>query len=113
MKLVFILKGDPFSWKAHEAFRVGMALAINSEVYFVLIKDGVYALTRWDAENLGIHGFEKLLQNLGYVNMKIVVEDASAEERGLKKEDMVLEPIFMSMEEIGNLVKESEGVFVW
>ncbi len=112
-KMVFILKGDPFSWKAHEALRVGMAVAIGSEVYFIFLKDGVYALTRWKPEELGLHGFERLLENLEYVNMRIIVEDASAEERGLKEENFKVKPTFMSMEDIGELIRQAEAVFVW
>lgn len=113
MKVAFILKGDPFSWKAYEALRVAMAVAISSQVYFVLIKDGIYTLTRWKPESLGIQGLDKLLQNMEYVNIKFVVEDASAEERGIKKEDFTVEPIFMGMEEIKDLVREMEVVSVW
>ncbi len=113
MKVAFILKGDPFSWKAYEAIRVAMAVAISAQVYFILIKDGVYALTRWKPESLGIEGFDRLLQNMEYVNMKVIVEDASAEERGIKKENFVIEPDLMSMEDIKNLLKEVEAVFVW
>ena len=54
MRIAFIVKGDPFSWKCHEALRVAMALGINSEVSLIFIKDGVYALTKWHPEELGI-----------------------------------------------------------
>lgn len=112
-KVVFLLKGDPFSWKAHEAFRVGMAIGINSEVSFILIKDGVYALTRWHPDRLDIYGFDKLLENIDYVNVKLYVEDSSAEERGLKETDFVKEVSFISTEEIKELIKVAEVVFVW
>lgn len=112
-KVVFLLKGDPFSWKAHEAFRVGMAIGINSEVSFILIKDGVYALTAWHPDRLDIYGFDKLLENIDYVNVKLYVEDASAEERGLKETDFVKEVSFISTEEIKELIKVAEVVFVW
>lgn len=112
-KVVFLLKGDPFSWKAHEAFRVGMAIGINSEVSFVFIKDGVYALTRWYPEKLEIHGFDKLLENIDYVNVKLYVEDASAEERGLKESDFVKSVSFISADEIKEIIRNAEAVFVW
>jgi tRNA 2-thiouridine synthesizing protein C len=112
-KVVFLLKGDPFSWKAHEALRVGLAIGINSEVNFIFIKDGVYSLTRWYPEKLEIQGFEKLLENMDYVNVKLFVEDASAEERGLKGSDFVKEVNFISSEEIKELIKNAEAVFVW
>ncbi|SHK35570.1 DsrE family protein [Thermocrinis minervae] len=111
--IVFLIKGDPFSWKTHEAVRVGLALAINSEVYLVFIRDGVYALSRWSPEDLQIYGFEKLLENIEYVNAKLVVEDSSAEERGLKPKDFIKEPIFMSVEDISKLIDQAGAVLVW
>ena len=112
-RVVFLVKGDPFSWKTHEAFRVGMAVGINSEVSLILIKDGVYTLSKWHPEKLEIYGFDKLLENLSHVNVSIYVEDASAEERGLKETDFVKEVKFISIEEIKEIISSSEAVFVW
>lgn len=112
-KVVFILKGDPFSWKSHEALRVGMAVGINAEVHFVFLKDGVYTISRWSPDSLGIVGFERLLENIDYVNVRLYAEDLSLEERGLKKEDLRKEVHVISMEEIKELIASSEAVFVW
>ena len=113
MRIAFIVKGDPFSWKCHEALRVAMALGINSEVSLIFIKDGVYALTKWHPEELGIEGFERLLENMAYVNVKVFVEDTSLEERGLKPEDLVCEVEVKSIEEIKEMIKSAEAVMVW
>jgi tRNA 2-thiouridine synthesizing protein C len=113
MKVAFIIKGDPFSWKCHEALRVAMALGISCEVSLILIKDGVYALTKWNPEALGIQGFERLLENMEYVNIKLFVEDLSLEERGLKAEDLLLQAHIKSMEDIKKLIDSSEAVLVW
>lgn len=113
MKIALIVKGDPFSWKCHEALRVAMALGISAEVSLILIKDGVYALTRWHPEELGVEGFERLLENMAYVNVKVFVEDISLEERCLKPEDLVCEVEVKSLEDIKEIIKSAEVVMVW
>ncbi len=113
MRVLFLVKGDPFSWKCHEALRVALALGINHEVSLVFLKDGVYALTKWKHEGLLIHGFEKLLENMGYVSVKLFVEDLSAEERGLKREDFAVEVEFINMEVIKDMLSSSGAVLVW
>ncbi len=113
MRVLFLVKGDPFSWKCHEALRVALALGINHEVSLVFLKDGVYALTKWKHEELLIHGFEKLLENMGYVSVKLFVEDLSAEERGLKREDFAVEVEFINMEVIKDMLSSSGAVLVW
>ncbi len=113
MKTVFILKGDPFSWKAHEAFRIAVAVGMNHEVSFVFIRDGVYTLTKWSPEELGIESFEKFYEILEHVNIELIVEDASMQERGLKETDFVREVRVLSAEEISQLINESEAVYVW
>lgn len=112
-RIVFIVKGDPYSWKAHEAMRVGMAVGINSEVNFIFMKDGVYAITHWNPEKLYITGFDKLLENIDYVNVKLFVEDTSAEERGLKEGSFVKPVSFISIEEVDKFIRDADGVLVW
>ncbi|NPA41272.1 MAG: DsrE family protein [Aquificae bacterium] len=113
MKTVFVLKGDPFSWKAHEAFRVAIAVGMNHELTFVFIRDGVYTLTKWNPEELGVESFEKFYETLDFVNIELVVEDASMQERGLKETDFVREVKIMSAEEISEMLSSAEAVFVW
>ena len=113
MRVVFILKGDPFSWKAHEAFRVAVAVGMNHELTFVFIRDGVYTLTRWSPEDLGVDTFEKFYETLDFVNIRLVVEDASMQERGLKETDFLREVEIRSAEEISEIINSSEAVYVW
>ncbi|WP_457599964.1 DsrE family protein [Hydrogenivirga sp.] len=113
MKAVFILKGDPFSWKAHEAFRIAIAVGMNHDLTFVFIRDGVYTLTRWSPEELGVESFEKFYETLDFVNIELVVEDASMQERGLKETDFVREVKVRSAEEISELLSSAEVVYVW
>lgn len=113
MKVAFVIKGDPFSWKSHEALRVAMALGISCEVSLILLKDGVYALSRWHPEDLGIQGFHRMLENIGYVRLRVYAEDTSLEERGLRAEDMVCEVETRSIEDIRDIIASSEAVLVW
>ncbi len=113
MRIAFILKGDPFSWKAHEALRIATALGINHEVNFIFIRDGVYTLTRWSPEDLGVETFEKFYETLDFLKINLIVEDASMQERGLKESDFVKRVRVMSAEEISEIINGSEAVFVW
>ncbi|HIQ31625.1 MAG TPA: sulfur reduction protein DsrE [Aquifex aeolicus] len=113
MKVVFVLKGDPFSWKAHESFRVAIAVGMNHELDFVFLRDGVYTLTRWSPEDLGIDSFEKFYETLDIVNIRLIVEDASVQERGLKETDLPEKVEVMSAEEISELISSAEAVFIW
>jgi tRNA 2-thiouridine synthesizing protein C len=113
VKVVFIIKGDPFSWKAHEAMRLATAAGINNEVDLVFIRDGVYTLTRWKPEELGIDTFEKFFENLEFVNVRLIAEDASLQERGIRECDCTEGVLIMSAEEISELINSAEAVFVW
>ncbi|MDW8237910.1 MAG: DsrE family protein [Aquificaceae bacterium] len=112
-KVVFVLKGDPFSWKCHESLRMGMAMGVSCEVGFIFIKDGVYALTNWKADELGIEGMDRLLENLEHVNLTAYVEDASLEERGIKPEELVIKANVVSFEDIKSILSRASAVFVW
>ncbi len=113
MKVVFILKGDPFSWKAHEALRLATAVAINNEVDFVFIRDGVYTLRGWKPQELGVDTFDKFFENLEVLNLRLIAEDASLQERGFKEGDCIPEVEIMSAEEISQLINSAEAVFAW
>lgn len=108
-----LFKGDPFSWKCHEALRVAMALGISCEVDFILLKDGVYALSNWHPQELHIEGFDRMLENISYVKVNLYAEDASLEERGLKREDLRCPVEVKSLEEIKELIRSSQAVLVW
>ncbi|GAB6064977.1 hypothetical protein JCM9492_00690 [Aquifex pyrophilus] len=113
-KVVHILKGDPFSWKSHEAMRVATATGINNETYFVCIRDGVYFLTKWEPEKLGIDSLEKFWETLDFINLTLIAEEESLHDRGITKNQLAVKSVnVMSSEEIEKLIKESDFVFVW
>jgi len=114
MKVVFILKGDPFSWKAHEALRVATAMGISNETYFICVRDGVYTLTKWEPEKLGIASFEKFWETVEFINLTLVAEEESLHERGINKSNLAVENVeVVSSEEVKKLIQEADHVFVW
>ncbi len=113
MRIAFVIKGDPFSWKAHEALRQAIAVGMNHELDLILVRDGVYTLADWKQEELGINTFDKFLETFEYVNIRVIVEDASVQERGLKEKDFTTEVEVRSAEEISDIINSAEAVFVW
>ncbi|HIQ48416.1 MAG TPA: sulfur reduction protein DsrE [Aquifex aeolicus] len=113
-KVVHILKGDPFSWKSHEALRVATATAINNETYFICIRDGVYFLTKWESEKLGIESLEKFKDTLEFINLTLIAEEESLHDRGILKTELAFNNVrIMNSEDIKNLIHEADFLFVW
>ena len=114
MVTVHILKGDPFSWKSHEALRVATATAINNETYFICIRDGVYVLTDWYPDKLGIESFEKFWESIEFLNLTIIAEEESLHERGITKTQISVPFVEVkSSEEIKEIINSADEVFVW
>ncbi len=114
MRVVHILKGDPFSWKAHEALRLATATAISNETFFVCVRDGVYVLTDWKPEELGIESFDKFWETAELVNLTIVAEEESLHDRGIIKTELKAPGVQVkSSEEIRKLIETADAVFLW
>jgi len=115
MKVVHLLKGDPFSWKAHEALRIATATAINCETYFLCVRDGVYVLTDWKPEELGIESFDKFWEAVEMLeNFKVVAEEESLHERGILKTALKVKGVLLlPSEEVKELIRDADRVFVW
>ncbi|NPA32290.1 MAG: DsrE family protein [Aquificae bacterium] len=113
-RVVHVLKGDPFSWKAHEALRVATATAINNETYFICIRDGVYVLTRWHPEELGIESFDKFWETIELVNLTLVAEEESLHDRGITKNNLAVKSVnILPQEEVKELIQSADDVFIW
>ncbi|NPB06313.1 MAG: sulfur reduction protein DsrE [Aquificae bacterium] len=115
MRFVHLLKGDPFSWKAHEALRIATATAINAETYFVCIRDGVYVLTHWKPEALGIEDFDRFWEAVELLDrFKVVAEEESLHERGLIKTHLKVKRVeILPSERIKELIRSADFVAVW
>lgn len=112
-KIAIIIKSQPFSWRTFEALRIGLGSSIDHEVYVIFMKNGVYALTDWNAKSLGIEPLDKTIESLGMLGTKIVVEEESLRERGIKLKKWPAEIHILPQEEISNLINSTEVILPW
>jgi len=114
MPVAVVLKSDPFSWKAIQAYKIASALSLKTEVYFVAIKEGVYFLKDWKPEALEYENFRNYEVN--EKNLHFVVDKDDFSVRGLDKETLWVnsEKLRLAEEdEIKEILKKSKVVGVW
>lgn len=109
----FILKSEPFSWKAHEGLRLAAASGISTDTNVIFTSDGIYTITKWHPENLGIASFEKMLEQMSMLNITFYAESNCIESRGLKAFDFIIEPKIITDKEFRELINKSKAVLVW
>ncbi len=109
----FILKSEPFSWKAHEGLRLAAASGITNDTNVIFTGDGIYTITKWRPEALGIASFEKMIEQMGMLNVSFYAESSCIESRGLKAFEFIIEPKIISSEEVKNIISKSKAVLVW
>ena len=112
-KVVFILKSNPFSWKAFEALRQAVGAAIEHNVLFIFLKDGVYTLTDWKPELIGIEPIDKSIESLGMMGAKIIAESEAVRERGVMFKDWGVDIEVMDKDQICDIIKDAEVVITW
>ncbi len=112
-KVVFILKSNPFSWKAFEALRQSVGAAIEHNVFFIFLKDGVYTLTDWKPELIGIEPIDKSIESLGMMGAKIIAESEAVRERGVMFKDWGVDIEVMDKDQICDIIKDAEVVITW
>jgi tRNA 2-thiouridine synthesizing protein C len=112
-KVVLIVKSNPFSWKAFEALRQSVGLSMEHRLTVVFMKEGVYTLTDWKPEMIGIEPIDKSIEALGMMDASIVVEEEAIRERGIKLKDWPVPVDVKPKEEISEIVKEAEVVLTW
>ncbi len=114
MPVAVVLKSDPFSWKAIQAYKIAAALSLKTPVYFVAIKEGVYFLKDWNPEALEYENFKTYEVNEN--NLHFVVDRDDFTIRGLDKEPLWVDGKKLKLaeeEEIKELLKKSKVVGVW
>ncbi len=114
MVAAVILKSDPFSWKAIQAYKIATALSRKLKVFFILIREGVYFLTDWSPEELGYENFKSYLFNKD--NLIFVVDKDDFEVRDIDKNLLWIESSnirFLEEKEIAKILKEAKTVGVW
>ncbi len=111
--IVFILKSNPFSWKAFEALRQAVGASIEHNITFIFMKDGVYTLTDWKPQLIGIDPIDKSIESLGMMNASIIAEKEAVRERGILFKDWGVEIQIKDKEEICDIIKDAEVVITW
>jgi hypothetical protein len=112
MEIAVILKSDPFSWKAIQAYKIAAALSLKVKVFFITIREGVYFLTDWNPEALGYENFRGY--KINPENIIFVADKDDFEVRGLNKHPLWVKDLkLFSEEEIAQIIEKVEKVGVW
>lgn len=113
-RIVSLIKSNPFSWKTFEALRQAVGIAMDHEVYVIFIKDGVFTLTDWHPEMIGVPSSDKSMEALGMLNAKIIAEKESLSERGIiKLKECGTEIGVKTKDEICQIIKSAEVIITW
>ncbi|WP_456402398.1 DsrE family protein [Persephonella sp.] len=111
--LIFVIKSNPFSWKVFEALRQAVGCSMEHKVTVIFVKDGIYTLTDWKPDLIGIEPIDKSIDALGMMDASIVVEEEALRERGVKLKEWSVKVEIKSKDEICDMIKESEVVITW
>ena len=112
-KIVLIVKSNPFSWKAFEALRQAVGLSMEHNLTVVFMKEGVYTLTDWKPQMIGIEPIDKSIEALGMTEASVVAEEEAIRERGIKLKHWPVEVKIKPKEEVCELVEDAEVVITW
>lgn len=115
VKLMFLMRKAPHgSIYAYEGLEtILISGAYEQEISIVFIDDGIFALKKdQDTSEIGIKGFAQTYRVLeDYDIENIYVDRDSMDKRGLKIEDLVIEPIIKSADEIAKIISEQHALF--
>ena len=86
--------------------------AYEQDISIAFIDDGVYSLIKYqDTDELQIKGYVKTFTALDdYEVEKLYVDRQSLEERGLSKDDLIVDVEVLESAEIGKLMEEQDVV---
>ena len=114
MEVAVVLKSDPFSWKAIQAYKIACALSLKTSVYFIALKEGVYFLSDWKPQELEYEDFKQY--RCDFNNLKVVIEEDDFRIRNLSKEKLWVEKEHIQLlpeEEIAKILRRCSVVGVW
>ncbi len=113
-KIMHIIRRAPhgtiYSYEALET--VLIMAAYDQDVSMTFIDDGVYALKKdQDTSEIEIKGYMKTFTALDdYDVEKLYVDRQSLEERGLTKDDLIVDVEVLESVEIGKLMAEQDSI---
>jgi|TARA_Y100000294_G_scaffold76316_1_gene71949 tRNA 2-thiouridine synthesizing protein C len=114
-KIMFVMRKPPHgSIHAYEGLEtVLIAGAYDQDISIVFMGDGVLALKKnQETSELGVKGFAQTYRALeDYDIEKIYVDRETMEDRGLKTDDLVIEPTVMDASEIAKLMNDQHVLF--
>jgi len=113
-KIMHVLRNAPHGTiYTYEGLEMILIMATyDQDISVVFIGDGVYSLKKGqETSSIGIKGFARTFSALdGYDVEKLYVDQLSLEERGLTKDDLVVDVEVLSSENIGMLMKEQDVI---
>lgn len=113
-KIMHVLRNAPHGTiYTYEGLEMILIMATyDQDISVVFIGDGVYSLKKGqETSAIGIKGFARTFSALdGYDVEKLYVDQLSLEERGLTKDDLVVDVEVLSSENIGMLMKEQDVI---
>ncbi len=112
-KIALIIKSNPFSWKAFEALRQAVGVSMGHSLTVIFLKDGVYTLTDWKPQMIGIEPIDKSMEALEMTDAEVVAEEEALRERGIKLKQWPTDVKIKPQEEISEIVKDAEVVLAW
>ena len=112
-KIALMIKSNPFSWKTFEALRQAVGVSMGHNLTVIFLKDGVYTLTDWKPQMIGIEPIDKSMEALEMTDGKIIVEEEALRERGVKLKEWSVVIEIKPQEEISEIVKDAEVVLTW
>lgn len=113
-KIMHIIRRAPhgsiYSYEALET--VLIMAAYDQDISMAFIDDGVYALKKdQDTSEIEIKGYMKTFTALDdYDVEKLYVDKQSLEERGLTKDDLIVDVEILESAEIGKLMAEQDSI---
>ena len=111
-KFIIIFRKGPYgSVYPIEAARIIQGLMVmDMEAKAVFIDDGIYALTKNNnPKGINMAPVKLTIKNLEALDVPMYVIEDSLKERGLTQEDLDYNVNFISLEELSNLLLESDA----
>ncbi len=116
-KLMIVFRTAPYgSIYAFEGLEnVLIMAAYDQDISVLFIDDGVYAIKKgMDTTDTGIKNFSPTFKAMeAYDIEKVFIDRASMEERGLKLEDLVVEPEVIEADAVEKMMEEQKNFFMF
>jgi sulfur relay protein TusC/DsrF len=109
---VFVRKAPYGTEDAFAGLKLGLATIANGmDTKVILLDDGVYnAVKNQSSEKIGMPLIIDAINDLISLDVKIYCVENHLEERGIQKDDLVKELVFIDVNEISQLCLEADAI---